>query len=191
MPEIFSVNNFTMTDSVGRTAAGIKPMPVPDITGNWMGMQHAIRIEATNSKRNGLPYYIIGMIDTLHSRDSGSTWYEMDFIKAGGSPYAEVVSRGLNRDEHDFSPVFSTYARVNKLTRDSIIIQMMNSSFTQGWLKTKGYHYFITADENSINEPSVYLTEDLPQLGKLLKELFSLPKAFKEADTLVRLRMGF
>jgi hypothetical protein len=131
------------------------------------------------------------MIDTTHSRDSGATWYDVDFIKAGGAPYAEVVSWGMNRDEHDFNLVLSAYARLNKLTTDTIIIQMMNSSFTEGWLKAKGYHYFITADEKSQKDPSIYLTEDLPRLGKLLKEIYRETRAFKEADTLVRVRMGF
>jgi uncharacterized protein YfaT (DUF1175 family) len=68
---------------------------------------------------------------------------------------------------------------------------MMNSSFTEGWLKAKGYHYFITADEKSQKDPAIYLTEDLPRLGKLLKEIYRETRAFKEADTLVRVRMGF
>jgi hypothetical protein len=191
VPEIFSVNNFTMTDSAGRAAAGVKTMPVPDIAGNWMGMEHAIKIEATVSTINGLPTYSLGLIDTTHGRDSGSTSYEVDFIKAGGAPYIEVVSWGMNRDEHDFNLVISTYARLNKLTRDTIIIQMMNSSFTQGWLKARGYKYFITADEKSNKEPAIYLTEDLPRLGKLLKEIYRETRAFKEADTLVRKKGGF
>jgi hypothetical protein len=180
-----------MTDSVGRVAAGVKNMAVPDIAGKWTGMEHAIHIEGSVSTINGVPTYSIGMIDTTHSRDSGATWYDVAFIKASGQPYAEVISWGMNRDEHDFNLVLSAYARLNKLTRDTIILQQMNSSFTQGWLKAKGYHYFITADEKSQKDPTIYLTEDLPRLGKLLKEIYPVTRAFKEADTLVRVRMGF
>lgn len=191
VPDVFSVNNFTMTDSAGRVAAGVKKIAVPDIAGNWTGMEHAIHIEGTVSTINGLPIYSIGMIDTTHSRDSGATWYDVAFIKAGSYSYAEVISWGINRDEHDFNLVLSAYARLNKLTRDTIIIQQMNSSFTEGWLKAKGYRYFITADEKSKKDPAIYLTEDLPRLGKLLKEIYRETRAFKEADTLVRVRMGF
>lgn len=191
VPDIFSVNNFTMTDSAGRAAAGVKKMPVPDIAGSWMGMEHAIKIEGTVSTVNGLPIYSLGLIDTTHSRDSGSTWYDVDFILAGGRPYAEVISEGFNRDEHDFNLVLSTYVRLNKLTRDTIITQMMNSAFTEGWMNAKGYKYFVTADQKLQKDHTVYLTEDLPRLGKLLKELYPVTRAFKEADTLVRVRAGF
>jgi hypothetical protein len=67
---------------------------------------------------------------------------------------------------------------------------MMNSSFTKGWLKTRGYRYFITSDAKKEKDPPVYLTEDLPRLAKLLKELYPVSQAFKEADTLVRVKMG-
>jgi hypothetical protein len=66
----------------------------------------------------------------------------------------------------------------------------MNSSYTKGWLKTKGYRYFITADAKKEKDPPVYLTEDLPRLAKLIKELYPVHKAFKEADTLIRVKPG-
>lgn len=185
-PEVFSVNNFTMTDTIGRAAAGVQPLTVPDIDGIWTGMEHTIRIEGSNSVVNGLPTYSIGFIDTVHSRDSGSTWYEVDFVKTGGQPYAEVISPGFKHDEHDFNLVLSTYARINKLTNDTIIVQLLNSGFTEGWLKVKGYKYFVTTEDKRHKEHPVCLTEDLPQLATLLKELYRVPKAFQMADTIVR-----
>ncbi len=185
-PEVFSINNFTMTDSGGRAAAGVKAMTLPAITGKWTGIEHEIVIEESG-RINGMYTYSIGMIDTMHSRDSGSTWYEVDFITAGGRPYAEVVSWGLNRDEHDFNLVLSTYAKINKLTSDTIIVEMLNSEFTEGWLKAKGYKYFITAEDKGHKDHPLYLTENLPRLAALLKELYRVPQAFQVADTIVRM----
>jgi hypothetical protein len=189
VPDVFSVNNFTMADSAARAAAGVKTLVVPDIAGKWMGMEHTVLIE-TLAANNGIPVYFVGLIDTAQKQKIDSTWYEVDFFKAGNAAYAEVVSLGMNRDEHDFNLVLSAYARVVKLTRDTIIIRMMNSSFTKGWLKNRGYRYFITSDTKKEKDPPVYLTEDLPRLVKLLKELYPVSQAFKEADTLVRVKMG-
>jgi len=191
IPDIFSVNNFSMTDSAGRAAAGISQMVVPDITGNWAGMEHKIRIEENNSLLNELPTYKFGLIDTKHSEDSGSTWYTLNFMKAGNNGYSEAIRDGVHRDEHDFALVLSTYVRLNKLTADTIITQVMNSAFTESWLKKRGYKYFITAEEELKKEHTIYLTESLPRLAALLKEIYRMPHAFKEADTLVRVRQGF
>lgn len=188
VPDIFSVNNFTMADSAARAAAGLKPLIVPDISGKWIGLEHTVLIETLTSS-NGIPVYFIGLIDTARNPTIDSTWYEVDFFKTGTASYAEVVSLGMNRDAHDFNLVLSAYARLVKITRDTIIVNMMNSSFTKGWLKTKGYRYFITSDTKKEKDPPVYLTEDLPRLAKLLKELYPVNKAFKEADTLVRERI--
>jgi hypothetical protein len=189
-PEVFSVNNFAMTDAKGLATAGIQRMTVPPIEGTWYGMEHKIRVEKSMDETD-LSAFMIGFIDTVQSPDTGSTWYRVDFLKAGGQPYAEVISLARNREEHDFSLVMSTYARVNKLTADTIIIQMMNSAFTEGWLKGKGYQYFVTSDQKDKEHHPVYISEDLPRLSALLKELYKFPRAFKDADTIVKKRQSF
>jgi len=179
-----------MSDDKALVAMGVRHITVPEIKGNWYGIEHLIRVEKTIDGSD-LPAYRFWIIDTVQSPDTGSFWYTVDFLNIAGQPYAELISVGINRSEHDFSLVTSTYARINKLTEDTIIIRMMNSAFTEGWLKGKGYKYFVTSQDKNNEDHPLYITEDLPRLANLLKDLYKLPQAFKEADTLLRKRQSF
>jgi len=185
-PQVFSVNNFTMVHSDNRTEIGIQPIAAQGITGHWMGMGHEINITPSN-RGNELTLYSVGLMDTVRSTDCDTTWFDINFMTVSGRPYIEVIDWGAYGG-HSFSLVLSTYVRLNKLSGDTIIIQMQSSEFTQDWLKAKGYKYFETADVQTREDHAIYLTEDLPHLAALLKELYHLPKAFQVADTIVRKR---
>ena len=184
-PEVFSVNNFSMVQDSVRTRMGVTALTLPDITGHWTGLEHNIDVNITNGM-NGINFYSVRLIDTAHSRDSSSTWFDVDFMAAAGKPYAEVISWGCDRDPHEFSLVLSTYLKINKLTSDTIIVQMLNSAYTEKWLKARRYNYFVTEEEKKQKEHFIYLTEDLPQLTAILKELYRVPQVFQSPDTIVR-----
>lgn len=185
-PQVFSVNNFSMGHDNDRERIGIKSIDVEGITGHWVGLRHEIAVNLTNGV-NGLTLYSVALMDTAASKDSGTTWFDIDFMTVSGRPYIEVIDRGV-KSGHSFNLVLSTYSRLNKLTRDTIIIQMQNSEFTHNWFKTRGYQYFQTAEEKTREDHAIYLTEDLPRLAAALKELYHIPQAFLVADTLVRKR---
>jgi hypothetical protein len=185
-PEVFSVNNFSMVnkDSI-RARMGVTALPIPEITGHWTGLQHDIDINITNGY-NRLTFYSVALIDTIRSKDSGTAFFDIDFMAVNGLPYIEVLSYGGQWDIHDFRLVLSTYIKINKLTIDTIIMQMLNSKFTEGWLKAKGYKYFVTTEDKGHKDHPIYLTENLPRLATLLKQLYRVPQAFQVADTIVR-----
>ncbi len=184
-PEVFSVNNFSMLHDSSRARIGVTAILLPNISGYWTGMEHNIDINITNGM-NGLDLYSVTLIDTAASRDSGSTSFDINFMATGGKPYAEVYSWNSWK-AHEFNTLtITTYLKINKLTADTIIVQMMDSHFTKSWLKVKGYRFFTPADEKAGEDHTVYLTENLPRLATLLKELYRFPKAFQMADTIVR-----
>ncbi|HQV59710.1 MAG TPA: hypothetical protein PLG08_03000, partial [Chitinophagaceae bacterium] len=65
-------------------------------------------------------------------------------------------------------------------------VQMLNSAYTEKWLKARRYNYFVTEEEKKQKEHFIYLTEDLPQLTAILKELYRVPQVFQSPDTIVR-----
>ena len=169
-----------------RTRIGVLPLPVPNIKGEWTGMEHKIRVELTNGM-NELELYSVGLIDTVGSKDSGTSYFDIHFMSVSGKPYIEVIDWNIS-EQHGFHLTTSTYLKIHKLSTDTIIVQMLNSGFTEGWLRTKGYHYFKTADEKIRTDPTLYLTEDLGRLARMLKELYNVPAAFQIPDTLVRVQ---
>lgn len=174
-----------MVQDSARTLMGIKALPVPDITGQWMGMGHTIQINITNGV-NGLTLYSAGLTDTMACKDCGTSYFDIDFMTARGKPYVEVIAWGGMSDQHDYTLSTSTYLKIEKLTTDTIIVQMMKSAFTERWLKSKGFKFFVTYEEKLHKDHRLYLTEDFPELTDLLKKLYSVPQAFKVPDTLVR-----
>lgn len=184
-PEVFSVNNYTMVQDSVRALMGVKALSIPDITGHWTGMGHNIVINITNGV-NGLTLYSAGLIDTMDCKDCGTTYFDVDFMTAGGKPYVEVIDWGGMANSHDYKLTSSTYLKINKLTVDTIIVQLMKSAFTEGWLKSKGFKFFVTYEEKLRKDHRLYLTEDLPRLAGLLKQAYHVPQVFHVADTLVR-----
>jgi len=168
-----------------RTLMGVKALPVPDITGQWTGMGHTIQINITNGV-NGLTLYSAALTDTMECKDCGTSYFDIDFMTAHGKPYVEVIAWGGMSDQHDYTLSTSTYLKIEKLTTDTIIVQMMKSAFTERWLKSKGFKFFVTYEEKLHKDHRLYLTEDLPELTDLLKKMYSVPQVFNVPDTLVR-----
>jgi hypothetical protein len=183
-PQVLSANNFTMLSDSERAKIGVTKLPIPEVRGTWKGLEHKIEIELTNGI-NELTLFSANLIDTLHSRDSGNIIFDIHFMAIEGSPYMEVIDWGV-LDQHNFNMALTTYLKVNKLTADTIIVQLLNSNVTEGWLKKRGYTFFVKADEKKSQDHTIYLTDDLDRLARLLKELYSEPNAFQLADTIVR-----
>lgn len=173
-----------MENDSARAIMGVKALSIPDITGLWTGMGHNIKINITNGI-NGLTLYSVALIDIMDCKFCGTTIFDTDFMTAGGKPYVEVITWG-GGDSHDFTLTISTYLKINKLTKDTIIVQTMNNAFTEGWLKSKGFKFFVPYIEKLDKDRRLYLTEDLPRLANLLNEAYSVPQIFNMADTLVR-----
>jgi len=82
----------------------------------------------------------------------------------------------------------STYLKLNKRTKDTIIIQMPDGKFAETFLKMKGYRYFIPYESYKDESGPIYLTENPENLAQVLKELYAITEAFQRPDTLIRLR---
>lgn len=186
-PEVFSVNNFAMLQDSERLIVNVTAMAVPAINGEWMGLEHRILVDTTNSI-NGLNLYSVTLIDTAHSKDSGAAFYAIHFMRTAGKPYIELIHWQHN-DPHGMDISTSTYLKINKLTADTIIVQMPNSYFTEGWLQARGYNFFALADEKYDKGHAVYLTEEPERLAVLLKELYDVERAFQPPDTIIRRKL--
>jgi hypothetical protein len=131
--------------------------------------------------------YFAELIDTAPDKGGfiDTTAYDLTFISIAGQPFLEVISPGTKISAHDFMLPISTYFKINKLTADTLILQMPESKYTEGYLKAKGYAYFVPSDYNKEDSYPLYITEKPERLGQLLKELSAIPQAFQQADTLV------
>jgi len=183
-PEVYSLNNFAMIQDSERLIVGVREMDIPAITGEWMGMEHKIQIAVTNSI-NGLQLYSVTLTDTARGKDSGSAYYDIHFMSTSGKPYIELVY-WQHGDPHGMGISNSTFLKINRLTADTIIVQLPNSYFTEGWLQAKGYNFFVPADEKYDKGHNVYLTEEPERLAILLKELYDVERAFQPPDTIIR-----
>lgn len=182
-PEVFSVNNFSMISDSERLMVNVKELDIPDIKGEWMGLEHRIEVDTTNSI-NGLHLYSVQLIDTARNKDSGAVGYDIHFMSVAGKPYIELIN--WQHDPHGMHISTSTYLKIKKITADTIIVQMPISYFTEGWLQAKGYNFFVLADEKYEKGHAVYLTEEPERLAILLKELYHVKRAFNSPDTIIR-----
>jgi hypothetical protein len=132
----------------------------------------------------------VELIDTIQEQGGfrDTTMYDLFFFSIAGKQYIEVVSPGTKISAHDFMLPISTYLKINKLTRDTIIIQMPDGKYTETFLKLKGFKYFIPYESSGGESVPIYLTENPENMAKVLKELYPIPEAFQRADTLIRMR---
>jgi hypothetical protein len=198
-PQVFSVNNFRTGFEDNGKSNLVKPMPVKGLTGVWIGLEHQLKISPSISSgyRNNdskllkdTSFFIVELIDTLQEQNGfrDTTLYDLAFFSIEGQQYIEVVSPGTKIAAHDFMLPISTYLKLNKLTKDTIIIQMPEGKFTEAFLKSKGFNYFIPYENSKDEMGPIYLTENPEKLAQVLKALYPLKEAFQRADTLVRLR---
>lgn len=183
IPEVISVNNFSMVQDSARQKIGVRKLKTPDIKGEWLGLAHKIRIDTTNGT-NGLEFYSVELIDTGDDKSSGSKYYDVDFLSVNRKPFIEVIN-WENADSHGIGLPASTYLKIVKLTADTMIVQVMKSEFTERWLKANGFKFFVLADDKTSKDHTVYLIEEPARLAKMLRLIYDQPKFFKPPDTLI------
>jgi len=198
-PQVFSINNFRSGLEENGKVNTVLPLPVKGLTGIWVGMEHQLRISPSISSgfrnKGNKPikdtiFFIVELIDTIPENGGirDTTSFDLAFISIAGHQYIEVVSPGTKIAAHDFMLPISTYLKLNKLTRDTIIIQMPDGNFTESFLKSKSFAYFIPYDYLKVESGPIYITENPERLTQVLKAIYTIPEAFQRADTLVRIR---
>jgi hypothetical protein len=195
-PMLFSVNNFNANLDDSAVSSIVKLTQTKGIEGTWLGMEHEIKVlpdfnlASENSDSITLKpkqTYTVQFIDTANNKTlPDTTEYKALFIKIKGQLFLEIISEGTNNTDHDLRLEISTYLKINKLTTDTVIVQMPESKFTEAYLKANGYHYFILAESKTEKIRPLYLTEDPEKIAVLLKDLCKFPKAFQPADTILR-----
>jgi hypothetical protein len=164
----------------------VAPFSAKGIEGTWNGMGHDIEITAGTN--NHLNFYSAALIDTNKSDKAGidTTSYSILLITVAGHRFAEVISEGSHINAHDFMLPISTWLKINKLSPDTIIVQMPASKFTTAYMKENNYSYFIPFEFKNEKEFPVYITEDPDRLAALLNNMWKFPAAFQSPDTLLR-----
>jgi hypothetical protein len=198
-PQVFSVNNFKTGFEENGKNGSVLPMPVKGITGLWTGLEHTLKISTSissgfrntgNEPLNDTSFFIVEMIDPIQEQGGfrDTTTYDLTFFSIAGQQYIEVVSPGTKISAHDFMLPISTYLKLNKITKDTIIIQMPDGKYTETFLKLKGFKYFIPYETYKDERGPIYLFENPGNMARVLKELYLIPEAFQRADTLIRMR---
>ena len=208
-PQVFSVNNFMTELSNSRKVPNVSLLEIKGLQGNWTGLSTGRwidtlhRIGINNGSSNDINTYLVHVnykgaditntsLEDPMGHDAGytdTTHYEMIFISVNGQTYAELVSFGKHESENFFKlPLcLSTYAKVNKISSDTIIVQMPNGRVVIPYIEKNNYQHFIPfvskIDSSFI---CVYLTEEPTGLAKILGELYTLPHAYQSPDTIVR-----
>lgn len=196
-PDVFSFNNFSsllMNDEPVKT---VTQLTFKGLEGTWRGRDHNIELSEFSTSRSRpdgsfskLDYYEAAVIYT-DGNGRGSidvSMYSILFIKVSGQPFVELISKGTHDNDYDFSFRVSTWLKINKLSRDTIIVQLPTSKFATAYMKANSFSYFIPAEYRNKKEFPVYITEDPDRLADLLKSLSRFPEAFQAPDTLLRLR---
>jgi hypothetical protein len=198
-PQVFSVNNFRTGFEENGKSGSVLSTPVKGLTGIWIGLEHTLKISPSistgfrntgNKPLKDTSFFIVELIDSIEEKSGfrDTTSYDLSFFSIAGQQYIEVVSPGTKIAAHDFMLPISTYLKLNKRTKDTIIIQMPDGKYTEAFLKSKGYRYFIPFESDKEENGPIYLTENPENLARVLKDLYSIPEAFQHPDTLIRLR---
>lgn len=198
-PQVFSVNNFRTGFEENGKSSSVLPMPVKGLIGIWSGLDHTLKISHSissgfrntgNRPLKDTSFFIVELIDSIQEQGvfRDTTTYDLSFFSIGGQQYIEVVSPGTKIAAHDFMLPISTYLKLNKHTKDTIVFQMLDGKYTETFLKLKGFKFFIPYEINQGESGPIYLTENPENLARILKDLYTIPQAFQRADTLIRLR---
>lgn len=196
VPVLFSVNNFNANLDDSAVSSIVKLTRTKGIEGKWLGMEHEIKVlpdfNLAPESSDSVPFkskqtYTVQFIDTAENKTlPDTTEYKALFIKINGQLFLEVISEGTNNTDHDLRLEISTYLKINKLTPDTVIIQMPETKFTEAYLKANRYHYFIPTEFKTEEIRPLYLTEDPVKLAALLNDLCKFTKAFQTPDTILR-----
>ncbi|HET9057277.1 MAG TPA: hypothetical protein VFN30_10585 [Chitinophagaceae bacterium] len=199
-PQVFSVNGFRRLLSDSDATASVKLFPVKNITGEWIGFEHLIGISSDTSVTFLIPdsidlrrnvSFIVELMDTVpYSKESkpDTTVYRLLFITIEGQPFIEIGNVLESNSKHSFMLPVKTYLKINKLTRDTIIVQMPQSDAMAKWLKTNRYNYFVPTRYSYEDVYPVYITEDPIKLGNLLYKTTKESSIYQTPDTIIRKR---
>jgi hypothetical protein len=196
-PQVFSVNNFRSGFEVNGKVSLVLPKSVKGVTGIWVGMEHQLRFSpAISSGPRNTPkktlkdtsFFIVELIDTIPEASGyrDTTAYDLSFITIAGLSYIEIISPGTKIAAHDFMLPVSSYIKLNKLTKDTMIIQMPEGRFAESFLQSNGFNYFVPFDNLKEDIRPVYITENPERLAQILKSLHAIPEAFQQPDTLLK-----
>lgn len=184
-PDVICLNNFTMIQKSERARIGISDMEVAAIAGQWMGMGHKIQVERSISSINEVTLYGVMLIDTASQKDGGPGYYNIHFMKVAEAPYIEAIYLG-DDDPHGFGMTTSTFLKIERLGKDTVVFRMLDAKFLESWLKKNGYRSFVPTEEKNSEVHTIYLIDDPPRLAQILRQLNRVPKAFQSPDTIIR-----
>jgi hypothetical protein len=198
-PQVFSVNSFRTGFEENGKSSNVLPIPVKGLIGIWSGLDHTLKISPSissgfrntgNKSLKDTSFFIVELIDSILEQGAfrDTTIYDMSFFSIAGHAYIEIISPGTKIAAHDFMLPISTYLKLNKHTKDTIVFQMLDGKYTETFLKSKGFKFFIPYDISQGESGPIYLTENPENLARVLKDLYTIPAAFQRADTLIRLR---
>ncbi|ULQ52549.1 hypothetical protein [Flavihumibacter fluvii] len=195
-PQVFSVNNFRMVLQDSTSIPSIRFMRINGIEGNWYWREHRINLihdsiyhsDPSLNSISEYPEFDAFVIDTTSSKVGylDTTRYDVNFITVYGEPFIEVISSNLNATAHDYSIPVSTYLKIKKIAKDTLIFQMPDSKKVAPYLKGKGYNYFIPYGTDKEEKFPMYITEYPDRLARLLKEISQDTKLFQVSDTIVK-----
>ncbi|MBI2729670.1 MAG: hypothetical protein HYX40_02765 [Sphingobacteriales bacterium] len=194
----FSVNGFRRLVNDSNSIRGVSLYPVKNIEGVWSGMEHDIRISSDTTiafYANGIVSYggsvsftaeLMDPIPDTKNAKLDTSVYRLLFVKIAGQLYIELLSADKTRSWHDFILPAKTYLRINKMTRDTVIVQMLKSDSTAKWLKENSYHYFIPTRYSNTEPFPLYISEDPVKLAEIIKRIDKVPGVYQPSDTILR-----
>jgi hypothetical protein len=185
-PLVLSLHNYDTAGEQQRAALQIKNLPIPFITGDWYGLKHKLSIFDLSFRDTGNKEYTVLLTYTFASVDH-TAQYNIRFISIAGNKYIEGAETEIT-NPYSVLPAVSSYIKLNRITSDTIIFQVMDGRYAEKWLKTKGYRYTRCPGYRTEASKPVYLTESLQRQTIFLKTLYNIPQAFLPADTITRMK---
>jgi len=185
-PLVLSLHNYDTAVERQRAALQVKNLPTPVITGDWYGLKHKLSIFDLSFRDTGNKEYTVLLTYTFASVDH-TAQYNIRFISIAGNKYIEATETEIT-NPYSVLPAVSSYIKLNRITSDTIIFQVMDGHYAEKWLKTKGYHYTYCPGYRTEASKPVYLTESLQRQTAFLKAMYSIPQAFLPADTITRIK---
>lgn len=185
-PLLLSIHNYQEAGEQQCVVWQVKHLTSPDITGEWSGQKHKLSIYNLHFRDTSNINYTLLMNYTFASVDH-TAQYNIRFISIAGNRYIEAAESEQS-NPYSVLPAVSSYLKLNRISADTIIFQVMNGLYAEKWMEKKGYHYTPYTGYRAEKSRPVYLTENLQRQTTLLKALYSIPQAFLPADTITRVK---
>jgi hypothetical protein len=186
-PLLLSLHNYQEAGEKQRVALQVKYLPAPAITGDWQGLKHKLSIFDLSFRDTANKDYTVLLTYTFASVDH-TAQYNIRFLNIAGKRYIEAAESETT-NPYSVLPAAGCYLKLNRISEDTIIYQVMDGLYAQKWMKAKGYHYIPYTGYRAEKSKPVYLTENLQKQTALLKAIYDIPQAFRPADTITRIRL--